>query len=482
MSAVILTCQSTEWRTLLKSDHYHLIGICGTAMASLAGMLVEQGHKVTGSDENVYPPMSTELKRLGIPVREGYSSTNLAERPDVVVVGNAITRGNPELEYALNEKMLYTSMAVVVKENFIRGRHSIVVAGTHGKTTTTSLMAWAMECAGANPSFLVGGVAENFNSSFRVTASPYFVIEGDEYDTAYFDKGPKFMHYLPDTVILNNVEFDHADIYRDLEAVKFAFSRLINLIPGRGGLIAGWDSPAVRELAPRAFCPVESYGVEEGARWRAMDIDFSGDFTRFKVIVEGLEFGRYKTPLAGLFNVRNSIAVIAACERLGLDRNAVRDAIAEFKSVKRRMQVRGRVRGITVIDDFAHHPTAVHETLGAARAKYPGHRIVAVFEPRSYTAQIKLFQQAFEDGLGEADSVVIAGLFHPERYTAETAISPTEMVEHLRQRGREADYIPSIDEIVSHLVVRLKENDVVVVMSNGSFGGLHDKLLRELEE
>jgi UDP-N-acetylmuramate: L-alanyl-gamma-D-glutamyl-meso-diaminopimelate ligase len=466
----------------LKSEHYHLIGICGTAMASLAGMLVEQGHKVTGSDENVYPPMSLELKRLGIPVREGYSSDNLAERPDVVVVGNAITRGNPELEYALNEKMLYTSMAAVVKENFIRGRHSIVVAGTHGKTTTTSLMAWAMECAGANPSFLIGGVAENFNSSFRVTDSPHFVIEGDEYDTAYFDKGPKFMHYLPDTVILNNVEFDHADIYRDLAAVKFAFSRLINLIPGRGSLIAGWDSPVVRELAPGAFCPVESFGVEEGARWRATDIDFSGDFTRFKVIVEGREFDRYKTPLAGLFNVRNSIAVIAACEMLGLDRNRVREAIAEFKSVKRRMQVRGKVRGITVIDDFAHHPTAVHETLGAARAKYPGHRIIAVFEPRSYTAQIKLFQQAFEDGLGVADSIVIAGLFHPERYTAETAISPTEMVENLRQRGRDANYIPSVDEIVSHLALRLNKNDVVVVMSNGSFGGLHDKLLRELEE
>src|SRR5215208_1870766 len=281
MSEVILTCQLSKWRTLLKSEHYHLIGICGTAMASLAGMLVEQGQKVTGSDENVYPPMSLELKRLGIPVREGYSPNNLAERPDVVVVGNAITRGNPELEYALNEKMLYTSMAVVVKENFIRGRHSIVVAGTHGKTTTTSLMAWAMERAGANPSFLIGGVAENFNSSFRVTASPYFVIEGDEYDTAYFDKGPKFMHYLPDTVILNNIEFDHADIYRDLEAIKFAFSRLINLIPMNGNLIAGWDSEIVRELKKYDQSPVHSFGTTEAASWRAVDMDFAGEMTKF---------------------------------------------------------------------------------------------------------------------------------------------------------------------------------------------------------
>jgi UDP-N-acetylmuramate: L-alanyl-gamma-D-glutamyl-meso-diaminopimelate ligase len=479
--AAILTSYSIKGGTLLEKKSYHLIGICGTAMASLAGMLVGQGHRVTGSDENVYPPMSLELERLGIPVREGYGAENLRERPDVVVVGNAISRGNPEIEFTLNEKMHYTSMAAVVKENFIRGHHSIVVAGTHGKTTTTSLMAWAMERAGANPSFLIGGVAENFNSSFRVTDSTYFVIEGDEYDTAYFDKGPKFMHYLPDTVILNNVEFDHADIYRDLDAVKFAFSRLINLIPGRGNLIAGWDSPIVRELSGRAFCRVESFGVEEGARWRAIDVDFTGEMTSFTVQVEGREFGHYRTPLAGMFNVRNCLAVISACESLELDRKAVAEAMAEFKSVKRRMQVRGRIRGVTVIDDFAHHPTAVHETLVAARAKYPGHRIVAVFEPRSYTAQIKSFQKSFEEGLGQADAIIIAGLFHPERYAQGTAISPAEMIQHLRQLGREADTISSADEIVAHLSPRLKENDVVVVMSNGSFGGIHDKLLKALQ-
>lgn len=450
-------------------------------MASLAGMLVEQGHRVTGSDENVYPPMSLELDRLGIPAREGYRAENLRERPDVVVIGNAISRGNPEIEFALNEKMHYTSMAAVVKENFIRGHHSIVVAGTHGKTTTTSLMAWAMERAGVNPSFLIGGVAENFNSSFRVTDSTYFVIEGDEYDTAYFDKGPKFMHYLPDTVILNNVEFDHADIYRDLDAVKFAFSRLINLIPGRGHLIAGWDSPIVRELSERAFCRVESFGIEEGARWRAIDVDFTGEMTSFTVQVEGREFGRYRTPLAGMFNVRNCLAVISACESLELDRKAVVEAMADFKSVKRRMQVRGRIRGVTVIDDFAHHPTAVHETLVAARAKYPGHRIVAVFEPRSYTAQIKSFQKSFEDALSQADAIIIAGLFHPERYTQDRAVSPAEMIQNLRQLGREADSVSSADEIVAHLAPRLKEKDVVVVMSNGSFGGIHEKLLKALQ-
>ncbi|HSO73507.1 MAG TPA: UDP-N-acetylmuramate:L-alanyl-gamma-D-glutamyl-meso-diaminopimelate ligase [Blastocatellia bacterium] len=464
----------------MERKHYHLIGICGTAMASLAGMLIQHGHKVTGSDENVYPPMSLELERLGIDASEGYRPENIVGRPDFIVVGNAITRGNPELEFALNEKLYYTSMAAVVQDNFIRGHHSIVIAGTHGKTTTTSLMAWAMERAGANPSFLVGGVAENFQSSFRVTGAGYFVIEGDEYDTAYFDKGPKFMHYLPDTVILNNVEFDHADIYRDLEAVKFAFSRLINLVPANGALIAGWDSEIVRELSKRAFCRLDSFGIEDGANWRAKNIESTGNQTTFTVEVAGRNFASYRTPLAGAFNVRNCLAVIATCESLGLDRGAVADSLAEFKSVKRRMEVRGSVRGVTVVDDFAHHPTAVRETLAAARAKYPGCRLVAVFEPRSYTAQIRAFQEQFELALGEADSIVIAGLFHPERYTAESAVSPIEMAGNLRRLGREAEFIPSVDEIVSHLSPRLKINDVVVIMSNGSFGGIHDKLMRAL--
>jgi UDP-N-acetylmuramate: L-alanyl-gamma-D-glutamyl-meso-diaminopimelate ligase len=378
--------------------------------------------------------------------------------------------------------MYYTSMAAVVQENFIRGHHSIVVAGTHGKTTSTSLMAWAMERAGAKPSFLIGGVAENFNSSFRISRGPYFVIEGDEYDTAYFDKGPKFMHYLPDTVILNNIEFDHADIYGDIDAVKFAFSRLINLIPGRGRLIAGWDSELVRELAPRAFCSVESFAIESEARWRATDVQFSAENTTFVVRVEGQELGRYQTPLAGLFNVRNCLGVIAACESLGLDRRAVKEALAEFKSVKRRLQVLGEIRGITVIDDFAHHPTAVRETLQAARARYPGRPIVAIFEPRSYTAQIKLFQEAFEDALAKADEIILARLFHPERYKAGTAISPTEMTENLSARGRDAYYIPAPDDIVCHLTRRLSGNEIVVIMSNGSFGGIHQKLLNALRE
>jgi UDP-N-acetylmuramate: L-alanyl-gamma-D-glutamyl-meso-diaminopimelate ligase len=464
-----------------KPKHYHLIGICGTAMASLAGMLVAKGHQVTGSDENVYPPMSTELQKLGIPVFQGYSAENLGGPPDTIVVGNAITRGNRELESVLDRGLYYTSMPLVIQEHFLRGRHSVVVAGTHGKTTTTSLMAWVMYCAGVNPSFLIGGVAENFNSSFKVTDGDYFVVEGDEYDTAYFDKGPKFMHYLPRTVILNNIEFDHADIYRDIEAIEFAFSRLINLVPGRGCLVAGWDSPIVRKVSQRAFCPVESFGLEPGAKWTATDVDFSGEMTSFEVATAGRPFGSYRTRLVGEFNIRNCLGAIAASESLGLNAGTVREALAEFKSVKRRMQVRGVIRDITVIDDFAHHPTAVRETLTAARSRYPSRRIVAVFEPRSYTAQLKIFQKDFEDSLSAADSVIVAGLFHPERYGEQTGASPEDMAANLKARGHEARYIASADAIVQHLAHELRPNDVVVIMSNGSFGGIHEKLIAALE-
>jgi len=466
----------------LSRKHYHLIGIGGTAMGSLAGMLVAAGHQVTGSDEAIYPPMSDELKRLDVRVFEGYRPENLAARPDVIVIGNAISRGNPEVEYLLNEGLYYTSMPAVIQEEFLRQRHSIVVAGTHGKTTTTSLMAWVLETAGQSPSFLIGGVAENFNSSFRVTGTNYFVIEGDEYDTAYFDKGPKFMHYCPRTVILNNVEFDHADIYRDIEAVKFAFSRLINLIPGNGSLIAGWDSELVRELAPRALCPVSSFGTDDGPQWRATDIDFAGDLTSFDVKVDDKLFSRCRTPLTGMFNVRNCLSVIAASESLGLDRKAVAEALISFKSVKRRMQVRGVARGVTVIDDFAHHPTAVRETLQAARQKYRGSPITAVLEPRSYTAQLKSFQKDFVNSLAVADRIIISGLFHPERYTAESGASPAEMARELEAMGREACSLETADKIVSNLAPRLKSGEVVVIMSNGAFGGIHDKLLAALEK
>ncbi len=476
--------------------HYHLIGIGGTAMGSLAGLLKAAGHEVTGSDEGVYPPMSTQLQQLGIPYREGYSPANLEPAPDIVVVGNAISRGNPELEAVLNRKLPYTSAAQTIKEEFIRGRYCVAVAGTHGKTTTTSLIAWLLETAGLAPSFLVGGVAENFGTSFRLTDSRIFVVEADEYDTAYFDKGPKMWHYLPDTAVVNNIEFDHADIYRDEEAYRFAFARFINLVPQNGTLVAGWDSPVVRALAPRSFAPVEGFAFDaapeasparggdmpDQPRWTAADVAFSERGMRFTALHDGRPWGDVETPLAGAFNVRNCLAGIAAAVSVGAGREGILEGLSSFRSVRRRMEVRGEERGVLVIDDFAHHPTAVRETIAAVRQLYPNRRLVAVFEPRSYTAQRREFQSEYEQALASADEVVMAGLFHPERYTRQTALDPHELVAAWRAQGKPAAYIPAADDIVADLAPRLAPGDLVLVMSNGGFGGIHDKLLQRLRE
>jgi len=496
-----------------KRHHFHLIGIGGTAMASLAGLLRAAGHHVTGSDENVYPPMSHQLRDLGIRYAEGYDPQNLEPTPDVVVVGNAISRGNPELESVLERKLFYTSAAAVVKEEFIRGRTSLAVAGTHGKTTTTSILAWVLECAGMNPSFLIGGIAENFGASFRLTDSDVFVIEADEYDTAYFDKGPKMWHYLPDVAIVNNIEFDHADIYRDEIAYRFAFERFVNLVPRSGALVVGWESPIARELARRSWAPVHGFSFDPNGgarssetesagpaepeilgtsstlrrpplgqqpRWIAEDVEFGVETTRFRVRFDTEEWGGVETPLAGAFSVRNCLAVIAAAEAVGADREAVRRGLATFRSVKRRMEIRGEVRGVVVIDDFAHHPTAIRETLAAARQRYGDRPLVAVFEPRSYTAQRREFEDAYLRGFAEASTVILAGLFHPERYTAETAMDPHRVVAALRELGKEADYQADVDEIVRSLAARLRGGEVVLFMSNGGFGGIHEKLLDAL--
>lgn len=463
--------------------HYHLIGICGTAMASLAGMLKAAGHMVTGSDENVYPPMSTQLTKLGIEIKKGYREGNLQPRPDYVVIGNAIPRGNVEVEYTLNERLHYCSMAEVLKEQFIRGRHSVVVAGTHGKTTTTTLMAWVMEVGGLCPSFLIGGIAENFGISFRVNDSPFFVIEGDEYDTAYFDKGPKFMHYLPDTVILNNIEYDHADIYADVDAYRLAFRRLVNLIPARGRLVCGYDSPIVRDLATRALCGVESFATDyPDARWKAEEIEFTDIGTRFKVYRGSELYGEFKTTLAGRFNVRNCLGAIAAADSLGIHQEQISEALATFKSVKRRMQVRGVVKGVTVIDDFAHHPTAVRETLQAISERYRGRRVVAVFEPRSWSSRKKVFQKDYEEAFDAASLVVVAAVFESFKLASEDQFSPDELVLALKARQKSAWAVAGVDQIVQLLENEVRPGDVIAIMSNGGFGGIHEKVLSMLEQ
>jgi UDP-N-acetylmuramate: L-alanyl-gamma-D-glutamyl-meso-diaminopimelate ligase len=465
--------------------HYHLIGICGTAMASLAGMLQARGHVVTGSDENVYPPMSTMLDGLGIRVMQGYRSEHLTPAPDCVIIGNAIPRGNREVEETLNRKLLYRSQAETVKEEFIRGRRSLVVAGTHGKTTTTSIAAWVLERGGLNPSFLVGGVVQNFDLSFRVTDSPYVIIEGDEYDTAYFDKGPKFMHYLPETAIVGNIEFDHADIYADLAAVKTAFRRLMNLVPGNGRLIAGWDSQHVRdivaEMGAKLYTQLETFGTCADARWQARDIDYSNELARFRVFRDDQEWGEFQTPLIGDFNIRNCLAVIVAADAWGIEREAIVDALATFKSVRRRMQVRGVERGVTVIDDFAHHPTAVRETLQALRTKYKQARLVAVFEPRSWSSRLAVFQDDYARAFNVADYVVIASVFDSTKATEKGRVLDTEqLIADIQAQDKPALSIAGADEIVRHLKPTLRDGDVVAIMSNGGFGGIHDKLLQAL--
>ncbi|HEY0725014.1 MAG TPA: UDP-N-acetylmuramate:L-alanyl-gamma-D-glutamyl-meso-diaminopimelate ligase [Pyrinomonadaceae bacterium] len=467
--------------------HYHLIGICGTAMASLAGMLQARGHHVTGSDLNVYPPMSTMLEDLGINVAHGYDRNHLTPSPDCVVVGNAIPRGNPEVEEALKRKLLYRSQAEVVKEEFIRGRHSLAVAGTHGKTTTTSIAAWVMDQGGLNPTFLIGGVAQNFGSSFRVTDSDYFVIEADEYDTAYFDKGPKFMHYLPELAIVNNIEFDHADIYCDLDAVKLAFRRFMNLVPENGRLIVGWDSPNVRAVVEsfgeRLFTRVETFGTESSAKWQVRNAEFGEGLSRFEVFCENQSWGEFETPLLGEFNLLNCLAVIVAADAWGISKEQIRSALASFKNVKRRAEVRGEERGVVVIDDFAHHPTAVRETLRALRARYKDRRLIAVFEPRSWSSRLAVFQEDYANAFAAADYVVIAAVFDSQKVTEKgRALDTAALIEAISKQGKPALALPDADKIVTHLRPELRSGDVVAVMSNGGFGGIHEKILSALRQ
>lgn len=456
-------------------------------MASLAGMLQTRGHRVTGSDQNVYPPMSTQLEELGIEILNGYRAENVDIGADVTVVGNAISRGNAELEEVLNRKLLYRSQAEIVQEEFIRGKRSLVIAGTHGKTTTTSIATWVCEVGGLDPSFLVGGIVQNFESSFRVTKGDHFVIEGDEYDTAYFDKKPKFMHYLPEIAIVNNIEFDHADIYRDLVEIKFQFSRLMNLVPGNGWLICGVDSPVVREVLAemdgRIFTNVETFGLSDDAKWQARYIDFTGDKTRFTVFREGVSWGEFETSLIGEFNVRNCLAVIIAADAWGISKEKIQKAFDTFKSVKRRMEVRGTVAGVTVIDDFAHHPTAVEETLKALRMKYEGRRLIAVFEPRSWSSRLAVFQDPYSKAFSYADYVIISGVYNTSKASElGKVLDVDELVKDIELQGKPAHSFPDATAIVEHLIPELADGDVVIVMSNGGFGGIHEKLLNVLGE
>jgi len=469
-----------------QGKHIYLIGICGTAMASLAGLLRLRGHRVSGSDAAAYPPMCNLLDELGIPMAQPYAAANLEPRPDLVIVGNAISRGNVELEYVLDQRIPFCSLAAVIHDEFLVGRDSFVVAGTHGKTTTTSMLAWIFECAAAAdakfaPSFLIGGVAENFGSSFALRPTRPFILEGDEYDTAFFDKGPKFLHYFPDSAILTHVEFDHADIYKDLEAVKTAFKRFVNLIPQRGRIIGFDGSENVSECVAKAFCKVERYGAKPDSFWRVANMQHEGSTTNWELWRDGIFFTALTLPMAGEHNAMNATAAAALAAGEGISATAIAEALATFRSVKRRLEVRAVVNGVTVIDDFAHHPTAIRETLRALRNAYPAlrekkARLWAVLEPRSNTLRRNVFEAELCESLALADKVILAAVFKSESIPVAERLSPERVVAQLNAAGTSAVLLEDADAIVATLAPQVQPGDVVAILSNGGFGGIYEKL------
>jgi UDP-N-acetylmuramate: L-alanyl-gamma-D-glutamyl-meso-diaminopimelate ligase len=458
-----------------------LIGICGTAMASLAGMLQLKGHRVTGSDMAAYPPMSDLLRELGIAIAEPFSAKNLDPAPDLVIVGNALSRGNPEVESMLDRRIPFTSLARTIHDEFVTGHESLVVAGTHGKTTTTSMLAWIYEVAARQnvqlaPSFLIGGIAENFGSSFQLRQGRPFIIEGDEYDTAFFDKGPKFMHYFPDALILTHVEFDHADIYRDLDSVKTAFKRLVNLVPGRGRVVAFDGTENVTECVAKAFCAVERYGRDADSYWRLVDLTQRQGRSEWRVLRKGSDWGEFTLPMAGEHNALNATAAAALAAGQGVALDAIEEALRTFASVKRRLEVKAVLDGITIIDDFAHHPTAIRETLRALRSSHPGARLWVVLEPRSNTLRRNVFERELVEALGLADEIILAGVFKQESIPETERLHPETIVKSLKEAGHSAELHANADAIVEAIAPRLGEGDVVAVLSNGGFDGIYDKL------
>jgi len=453
----------------------HFVGIGGTAMAAAAAALRDRGFAVSGSDHNVYPPMSTFLAAKKIEVMPAYAESNLAVKPDLVVIGNVISRGNAEAEAVLEHKLRYCSLPELLKEFFIRGKRSLVVTGTHGKTTTTALLAWVFEHNGLNPGFLIGGIPNNFGEGARFTESPWFIIEGDEYDTAFFDKRSKFVHYLPELAIINNLEFDHADIFENLGAVQTAFQRLINLIPRNGQLLANGDDPNLAPLLGVTHCPVKRFGLGEGNSIQAFNLRYGPTATEFEI-----PSFKFHLNMVGEFNARNALAVVACAKHFGLSNKHIQEAFDTFKGVKRRMEVRGVVGGVTVVDDFGHHPTAIRETLRALRAKYAQHRIWAVFEPRSNTTRRNVFQNELARAFHDADAVIVSQVARMEQLKPEERLDPQKLIKDIQSDGRTAVYLTDVDAIVAHLKKEAAGGDVVCVFSNGGFGGIQEKLLAAL--
>lgn len=462
--------------------HFHLSGIGGSAMTPLAGMLAESGHRVTGSDAGVYPPASTLLESLGIRWTNGFDAANLDPAPDIVVIGNALSRGNPEVEAVLDNKIPYRSLPQTLEEFFLPGHDSLIVTGTHGKTTTTSMLSWILHHAGRHPNFLIGGVAENFGRSFGLGGGKEFVLEGDEYDSAFFDKGPKFLHYHPQEMILTSLEFDHADIYENLAAIELQFRRVVNLVPRRGRIVAWGESETVRGVVQKAFCPVETYGFTPGVDWLAGDMEIVDGETRFRVSRDGNEVARVKMSLAGRHNVLNAVAAIAIAHGRGVSGEAIASAMAEFRGVLRRLEVKGETSGVLVVDDFAHHPTAIRATIDAARHRWPGRKLWAVFEPRSNTMRRKVFESNLAASLATADAAVLGAVNRANLLSDSERMSPDRVLEAIRGAGRNAEGFDSAEEIAEYLAAESRPGDLILVMSNGSFDGLCAKLLGKLQQ
>lgn len=466
---------------LKPGSHIHMMGICGTAMGALAGILKNLGYKVTGSDQNVYPPMSTQLEKLGITIREGYKRENLTPRPDAVIVGNVMTRKHEEVQALLETDIPYTSLPKALGEIVIGNRHSIVISGTHGKTTTTALMSWLATQAGVKPGFLVGGVPLNFENSFKIPEGDFFVIEGDEYDTAFFDKVPKFIHYRPRSVILTSVEFDHADIYKNLDEVKSAFRRLLGLIPQDGLLVYHYgDSNIESMLEAYTGSKKFSYGLTRDADYSAEIVDLTESYTEFHVFKKDTNVDTVQVALWGDYNIENALADYVVARELGWDLSKVKAAMKSFKGVKRRQEVIGEINGITVIDDFAHHPTAVKLTVENIQRRFKGRRVISVFEPRSATSRRKFFQKEYTEAFKACDKLILSDIFNKGAIGAEEELDATKIVEELKASKCDAELITGPDAILTRLLKVIREGDVVLIMSNGGFGGLHQKLLSSL--
>lgn len=456
-------------------NHFHFVGVCGTAMGSVAAAMKAKGYAVTGSDMNVYPPMSTFLEQSGIALSSGYRAENIPEEADVIIIGNAISRGNEEAEATLDRKLLYQSLPEVLKEHFLRGKRNLVVSGTHGKTTTSSLLAWLLEYAGKNPSHMIGGIPRNMGQGARFTDSEFVVLEGDEYDTAFFDKRSKFLHYLPEVVVVNNIEFDHADIYDSIDEIKLTFQRLLKIVPSNGVAFINGDDKNCIEVAKGAPAPVKTVGMNDGCDIQIQDVTYEASGSSFT-----LEGERYTVPMSGEFNVRN--AAMAVCSALfsGLNVEQIREGLLGFTGIARRQELRGEVKGVKVVDDFAHHPTAINLAVAALRQQYEPKKLWVIFEPRSNTTRRNVFQEELASALAKADRAIISGVPNPEKVEETDRLDPEQLIRDVKAQGTDGWFFEEVEDIVGHVAEHVEQGDVIAVLSNGGFENIHNRILDQL--